>query len=156
MKQARIWVGVAIPRTGALRWHRLLLDSLGDCGVAVRLDEAAQAHSDTGHPVPLPWRALLPLERLLARPRPDLLAGEDIPAIPLTQARPDILVLTPGASASPDLAQELLQRLPWGVLEIETVWQGVITPPSRTTIRSWSYQDTAQIGEHTSELQSQR
>ena len=29
------------------------------------------------------------------------------------------------------------------VSSIETVWQGVITPPSRTTIRSWSYQDTA-------------
>lgn len=29
------------------------------------------------------------------------------------------------------------------VSSIETVWQGVITPPSQTTIRSWSYQDTA-------------
>lgn len=128
MKQVRIRVGVAIPRTGALRWHRLLLDSLGDCGVAVRLDEAAQAHSDSGHPVPLPWRALTTLERLLTRPRPDLLADEDIPAMPLAQARPDMLVLTPGTTTSPGHAQELLERLPWGVLEIEPVHPAAIGP----------------------------
>ncbi|WP_051272666.1 glucosamine inositolphosphorylceramide transferase family protein [Fundidesulfovibrio putealis] len=144
MKQAQIRVGVMIPSTGALRWHRFLLDSLGEAGVAVRLEHPgatnpADATRDAGHlhPVALPWRALLPLERLLARPRPDLLASADIPAVSLAQARPDILVLTPGALARPDLAQDLLERLPWGVLEIEPVHPAAFGPGVLTGRMLW-------------------
>lgn len=71
-----------------------------------------------GPDVPLPWLALLPLERLLERPKPDLFArAETIPFTSGEKGPADILVLTPG-SVVPASA---LARLPWGALEIEPV-----------------------------------
>ena len=144
MKQARIRFGVAIPATGARRWHQLLLDSLGDAGVAVQLSQAdapapsgADGPACPTHEIPLPWRALLPLERLLARPKPDLLARVDIPAAPLAQARPDLLVLPPGTRPTPGSLDALLRRLPWGVLEIDPVHPANFGPGVLTGRTLW-------------------
>jgi hypothetical protein len=88
-----------------------MLESLGEAGVAV--DAAMAAPRE----VPFPWRALLPLERLAARPRKDLFARVGQVCVSLDEARPDLLVLPPGCRAT----SGLLARLPLGALEIEPI-----------------------------------
>ena len=104
-------VGVVIPPGGGRRWQARMLESLGESGVAVNDWMAAPGE------VPLPWQALLPLERLARGLREDNFTRVGLKGAPLDEVCPDMLVLPPGRRAE----QDLLARLPLGVLEIEPV-----------------------------------
>lgn len=111
MKHEAGRIGVAIPRAGASKWQGMMLEALGARGVAVKWDGPAPPH------VPMPWRGLLEVERLLARPGTDLFARTGIQAASIDAVRPGMLVLPPGCQAPP----ELLSRLPLGALEFDAL-----------------------------------
>lgn len=105
-------VGVALPAGAAKRWHSMALEALGGRGVGVAWREAAPPL------LPMPWRALLNVERALSRPKADPFAKAGGPGGQnLDAASPEILVLPPGAAASPGL----LEKLPLGAFEFEPV-----------------------------------
>jgi len=111
VKQIGTRIGVAIASGGARQWHYLMLECLGRTGIAVDLGEALLPE------VPSPWGCLLPLERLFARPRPDLFAQTSIETVPLELAHADALVLSPGQR----ITDENLSRLPLGAFEIAPI-----------------------------------
>lgn len=88
-----------------------MLECLGEAGIAVAWGGVSLSE------VPSPWCCLLPLERLIAGPRPDLFAHTPIDAVSLEHVSAELLVLSPGQRIS----DELLSRLPLGAFEIAPI-----------------------------------
>lgn len=121
MKHSSPRVGVAVRSGRAKHWQRLMVESLGEAGVAVDIRTTGAATGGAPCPeVPLPWAWPLAVQRFLARPRPDMFAAASLEAVPFEEAAVDALVLPPGAAASP----ELLSRLSLGVFEVEPIHPG--------------------------------
>jgi len=109
---------MVLPPGGEELWLARAREALSVAG-AVVADAYAPCPGKTVA-LPLPWRALLALERFFKRPRPDFLAKTaPSPASRPGQARPDvdILVVAPGCEVSP----ELLAQAPLGALQMEPV-----------------------------------
>jgi hypothetical protein len=139
----RFHAAVALPPGRALAWRAMMAEELAAASVVVsawRRPEAtagkaaAEPGADPGlrpsspapggfmgtpgPDVPYPWRALLPAERMLERPKPDLFATvENVPFASGGSGPADILVLTPGSV----VPESVLAGLPWGALVIEPV-----------------------------------
>lgn len=109
-------VGVALPGRGC-DWHGRALAALGGRGVGVAWDGPAAPL------LPMPWAALLGVERLVSRRKGGPFARAALGGVGLDAAAPDVLVLPPGVTA-PD---EVVNRLPMGVFEFDPVHPDLVT-----------------------------
>lgn len=112
MNHPLIRAGIGYAPGAGRQWQAALLEGLA--GVCPALPVALPGRQ--AEALPLPWRALLPLEKALARPATDLFAPWEPGGSALEDARPDILVLPPGL----DLPEGSF-RPPLGVLRLEPV-----------------------------------
>ncbi|GFK95242.1 hypothetical protein NNJEOMEG_03100 [Fundidesulfovibrio magnetotacticus] len=125
MDKTPVTAGVAYAPGFARRWQALMLDHLGGAGLAVALPGRQE------EAVPLPWLALLPVQRLIKRPSPDLFAPWT-PSTATGDARPSVLVLPPGldlpvGTHPPALGVLRLEpahpsRMKDGAVEVRLIW----------------------------------